>query len=86
MTVSGLPYGRARTPSTIGWWLTPRPSTNRPGNASSNVFWAAAAVIAARVWIEAMPVATTMRCVAPSRRAEWTIGSRPTASGSQMAP
>ena len=81
----GFSYWWPRTKSTIGWWLTPMPSRKRPPNASFSVRWPAAIDMASRAQTLAIPVATTMRSVAPSSSALFTNGSRPTASGSQTA-
>ena len=86
IAVSGLPYDFCSSPSTMGAWLTPSPSTNRPGNASESVCQPELIMSGMRPWIDAMPVATVSRSVAERRRPACTSGSRPTASGSHTAP
>ena len=82
---TGAEYVTPRTPSTIGLWLTPMPSTNRSGNDSSMVSHAAFSVVASRAYSGTMPVARTRRWVAPRNNVAETSASRPTASGSQTA-
>ena len=75
MADSGLLYSWPRA-LTAGAWLTPRLSTKRWSKASLSVFAPLAAAIASRAQMLAMPVATPIRFVAPSRMAACESDSR----------
>src|SRR5438105_5967417 len=69
MAVTGLAQVWPRAPTRLGW-LMPSPKTKRSGNASVRVRWPIAAVEGSRPQMVAMPVTTTSRSVALSRRVE----------------
>src|SRR3954453_12898589 len=68
------------------WWLTPRPMSERSGNASFSALTAPVIVIGSRAQMLAMPVAPIIVFVADSRSARCTNRSRPATSGSHTAP
>src|SRR5215207_11004342 len=69
----------------IGLWLTPMPSTNRPGNAPASVLAAALVAQASRTKMLAMPVATTRRLVAERNIEALVKASLPRASPNHSA-
>ena len=72
--------------STSGPWLTPNPSTKRPGYSAVRVRAPPSIVPAIRAWILAMPVPTTSRSVASRKAADSTMQSLSPTSGRNSEP
>ncbi len=86
MVASGLSYDSPNMFSTNGPWLTPRPSTNRPGCSAVRVRPPPSAAIGSRAWILAMPVPITSFSVASSSAADSTRQSFSPTSGMNSEP